>query len=140
MPFTEYACACGCPWEGYDTMEDADQWRRENWLAALEDSDHDDHEYAWEILYDYIKGKWMDMLDDFFNEASRDTEFDGKCDCEDMFPRTTRDMINMVLEDDRTDFFGCEECSDSTNGARCYRSRPRPKNPRLKKRARVDGE
>lgn len=120
MPFTVYACACGCPWEGYDTMEGAD---------------HDDHEYAWEILQDYIKGKWMDMLGDFFNEARRDTEFDGKCDGEDMFPRTTRDMINMVLEDDRTDFFGCEECSDSTNGARCYRSRPRPK-----KRVRVDGE
>ena len=67
---------------------------------------------------DYIKGKWMDTLDDFFNEARRDTEYDGMCNGEPMIPRTTKEMINVVLEDDRTDFFGCEECSDSTNGAR----------------------
>ena len=58
--------------------------RRDNWLEALKDLDHDDHSYAWEILRDYIKDKWMDMLDDFFNEARRDTEYDGMCNGEPM--------------------------------------------------------
>lgn len=123
-PFTKERCTCGCPWEGYDTMEDATQWRRDDWLAALEDSDHEEHWFAWERLQDYIRDKWMDMLDDFFSEAMRDAEFDGKYNGEDMIPRTAKDMIDMVLADVHTDFFECEECSDSTDGSRCYRNRP----------------
>ena len=68
MPFTEYACACGCV-GGYDTMEDADQWGKDNG-EALKDLDHDDHSYAWEYR-DYIKDKWMDMLDDFQRGEAR---------------------------------------------------------------------
>ena len=131
MPFTEERCSCGCPWVGYDSMEDAENWRRDNWLAALKDSDHDEHCWAWERLQNYIKDKWTDMLDDFFNEAMRDTEYDGK----DIIPRTTKEMINMVLEDES--FFDCEDCSDTTNGSRCYRNRPTGKN---RKRDREDFE
>jgi len=138
--FSEERCVCGCPWEGYYSMEDATYWRQDNWRAALQDSDHDDHGYAWDLLKDYIKAKWMDMLDDFFNEARRDTEFDGMCNGEAMFPRTIPDMIDMVLDDERTELFDCEDCSDSTNGARCYRNRPRPKKKAKKQKCAEDGE
>lgn len=133
MPFTEYSCACGCPWEGYDSIEDADQWRRDDWIAALENSDHDEHEWAWVRLQDYIKEKWMDMLDDFFNEAGCDAGFDGKYKGKAIIPRTTQEMIDTVLDDESTDFFQCEDCSDNTNGWRCYRNRPQAKKQKRSK-------
>ena len=135
MPFTEECCECGCPWEGYKTIERADEWRMKNWVAALRDPYHVDHGFAWERLQDYMKDRWMEILEDFFEEAKAAA---SSCEVQDgaslggdaRIPHTASEMVDMVLQDNPIDFFACESCSDNTDGSRCYRNHPNPKKRR----------
>ena len=123
MSLTEDHCgSCGCPWEGYPTIEAADEWRHDNWKEALHDPDHNDHKDALESLHEYIKDRWMEDLDIFFNELKSGSE-----EYERIYPSTLEEMVDTLEADDRIDFWHCEDCSDNISGNRCYRNRPTPK-------------
>jgi len=117
MSFTEDHCACGCPWEGYETIEAADTWRHDHWKEALDDPDHDDHKEALESLHEYMKDRWMEDLDIFFNELKSGVETPESP------PSTLKEMVDTLEADDRIDFWHCEDCSDNISGNRCYRNR-----------------
>lgn len=122
MSFTEDHCACGCPWEGYDTIEAAWEWRLDNWKKALDDPDHDDHKEALERLHEYMKDRWMQDLDIFFNELKSGSE-----EYERIYPSTLNEMVDTLEADDTTTFLDCEDCSNLADGSRCYRNRPTAK-------------
>ena len=123
MSFTEDHCACGCPWEGYETIETADAWRHDHWKEALHDPDHGDHKEVLEQLHEYMKGRWMEDLDIFFNVAKMSAAWKD----ERIYPSTLNEMVDTLEADDRIDFWHCENCSDNISGNRCYRNRPTAK-------------
>ncbi len=121
---TEHHCSCGCPWEGYPTIEAADEWRYQNWKEALDDPDHDGHKDALESVHEYVKDRWMEILDDFFDELKSGVETPEPP------PSTLKEMVDMLESDDRIDFWHCEDCAGAA-GNRCYRNHPNPKKRRV---------
>jgi hypothetical protein len=125
VPFTKESCTCGCPWEGYDDVEDAQEWRRENYEAALRDKTHPKHKEAWEDLREFLKDNWMSYLDYFLDQAQEYGAEDAEN--QEPIPHTLREMIGMRLYIDDDDTFECIHCYDATNDSRCYRNRPNHK-------------
>ena len=126
VPFTEETCTCGCPWEGYDDVCDAHEWRKQNYAAALRDKTHQKHNEAWEDLRAFMKYNWMNHLNVFLDQAQ---EYGAKsAECQEPIPHMLREMIEMRLCDDES--FQCIHCYDATNDSRCYRNRPNYKAPK----------
>ena len=103
-------------------MEAARQYRMDNFKDDLYGDLYEERSAALERLHEYMKERWMEMLDEFFEELKSGTDEDARIQ-----PSTLQEMVDMVENDDGSDFFECEDCSNSADGTRCYRNRPNPK-------------
>ena len=111
---------CRCPWEGYESARDAQQWRKDDWLAAFEgeDAHPDKREWAWDLLKGYIEDSWSRFLEEFWYEERNGNGGEG------VIPRSVEQMKERLLADGGVDIWVCRACdlADGSRNGPWYRS------------------
>lgn len=131
---------CGCPWYPEETDPDVDyndlpsSWRQNEWRKAVKDPNHKDHAEAVAGLKDYMKERWDEAFNEFFDAVERFGEFHPRrvqypsiYKLTEGMPSTPDEMIAELIEQEPPEHWYCYTCFDYNAGGRNYEYHPDPK-------------